>query len=248
MTNTANEPYQMLAAVFDRINTGVNGSCLDASYKSMIQSLSNITIDVQMAGRQWTYQTCREFGYFQSCEPQTNCMFSPLETVTYYTNMCNTLFAMNAADVTNNILATNAYYGGTNPVGASNIVFVNGLIDPWHALSITQTISNSLPAVFISVGSHCSDMGATKTNDPPELTAARITIDQIVNAWIYPQIPESSTGGLTRTQKIIIICVCVGGGLPILLVTLYCCFKRRSGAATDTTDHFAKIPDQSSET
>lgn len=44
--------------------------CLDYTYSSMIETLSNTswTSDAASGGRQWTYQTCTEFGFFQSSD------------------------------------------------------------------------------------------------------------------------------------------------------------------------------------
>jgi hypothetical protein len=42
--------------------------CLDAGYMSMINQLRNTSWNASASegGRQWTYQTCVEFGFFQS--------------------------------------------------------------------------------------------------------------------------------------------------------------------------------------
>ncbi len=138
MTNTsapgASSDLDRLAVVFSTINTGLNGSCLDASYQNMVKFLSNATVDEAQASRQWTFQTCNEvlhtdtthtyppyplwvrvgltsgvvlcfvqFGYFQACDVDELCMFSPLETVQYYTDLCAAVFGIDAATTSNRV-------------------------------------------------------------------------------------------------------------------------------------------------
>ena len=42
--------------------------CLDVSYVDMVSDMQNTSLDSDVAGggRQWVWQTCTEFGYFQS--------------------------------------------------------------------------------------------------------------------------------------------------------------------------------------
>ena len=44
--------------------------------------------------------------------------------------------------------ATNTEYGGQD-VDLTNVVFVHGSIDPWHAMGITNSSSESAPAIYI---------------------------------------------------------------------------------------------------
>ena len=44
---------------------------------------------------------------------------------------------------------TNTFYGGNKPHGATNIMFVNGSIDPWHSLSVFEQLSDTLQAILI---------------------------------------------------------------------------------------------------
>lgn len=43
---------------------------------------------------------------------------------------------------------TNTIYGGLD-IEATNVVYVHGSIDPWHALGITKTTGNHAPAIYI---------------------------------------------------------------------------------------------------
>lgn len=101
-------------------------------------------------GRQWFYQTCTEFGFFQSSsyKPQVFGKDFPVE---FFIKQCmdvfgpkyNGNFIYKAAD------QTNAMYGGLE-IDVTNVVFVHGSIDPWHALGITKTLNQGAPAIYIN--------------------------------------------------------------------------------------------------
>ena len=44
--------------------------CLNYTYESMLEDLAQTEWDqaVQVGGRQWTYQTCSEFGWYQTTD------------------------------------------------------------------------------------------------------------------------------------------------------------------------------------
>jgi hypothetical protein len=68
--------------------------------------------------------------------------------------MCQDVFGVDQNSIQFNIDATNDLYGGANipATGPTNILFVNGNVDPWHALGVTQDISDSLTAILIDGG------------------------------------------------------------------------------------------------
>lgn len=43
---------------------------------------------------------------------------------------------------------TNTLYGALD-IEVSNVIFVQGSVDPWHALGITKTINQGAPAIYI---------------------------------------------------------------------------------------------------
>ncbi len=67
----------------------------------------------------------------------------------------------------------------------TNIVFPNGSIDPWHALSITtQQEGSSVKALFINGTAHCANMYPPRASDPQELKEARMDIAALVGVWL----------------------------------------------------------------
>jgi hypothetical protein len=156
------------------------GQCIDIAYTSMISQLQVTTPMATGVGlRQWTYQTCTEFGYFQSTD-SPNQPFGTLVPISFFTGICRDAFGFNWLP---RIAETNGYYGGKNP-GGSRVLFVNGGLDPWSSLSVTKTISPDLPALFIAGTSHCANMFLPKAGDPPSLPIAQEQIRQQIHTWI----------------------------------------------------------------
>ncbi|CAL5352702.1 unnamed protein product [Camellia sinensis] len=81
------------------------------------------------------------------------------------------------------------YYGGHDIKAilqrfASNIIFSNGLRDPYSCAGVLQDISESVVAVYTVNGSHCLDILPTDKSDPQWLTDQRNTEVRIIQDWI----------------------------------------------------------------
>jgi hypothetical protein len=46
------------------------------------------------------------------------------------------------------VMKTNTYYGQLSP-GTTNVIYVHGTIDPWHALGLTKSSDPDLPTILI---------------------------------------------------------------------------------------------------
>lgn len=68
--------------------------------------------------------------------------------------------------------------------GTSNIVFSNGLLDPWSAFGVLSDVSDSVVAVLIPDGAHHSDLMYSRPDDSAGLAAARQAIMGHVKQWI----------------------------------------------------------------
>ena len=134
--------------------------------------------------RQWFYQTCAEFGYFQTSDSKKQ-PFGSLISLDLYTKVCQEVFGITPDKVKANIQNTNNYYGGRDiNKKVTNIVFPNGSIDPWHALGILKDITSHLKAVYITGTAHCANMYPSSKYDRKELIKAREKISDIVGEWL----------------------------------------------------------------
>ncbi len=93
------------------------------------------------------------------------------------------MFDIKEADIKTAIASTNAHYGGTNVTG-TNIVFPNGSIDPWHRLSVLESIGPTVRSFYIHGTAHCANMYPPSMHDPLELTQARDNITVAIGTWL----------------------------------------------------------------
>ncbi|XP_038049369.1 thymus-specific serine protease-like [Patiria miniata] len=221
MTNESfSDPLDALKAVyFKHVVSGP--TCTDASYSNFINFYRN---DSHVTStRPWLYQTCTEYGYYQTCDADTNCMFLDLVDLDWWLQVCKDIFGVElGSEVLDHVDFTNSYYGADKPWG-SRIVFANGDLDPWHALGVKENLAESMKAVMIRGGSHCQDTRATTSYDTEALKAGRIAIKNEVKKWLaspgyYQPEPEecpSSADPLGRSFQptLIMLGVFLGGCL-----------------------------------
>lgn len=187
MTNQSiGSPVSRLAVVNDLLLTTYDQKCLDYKYHNMINSMRNDSYNSEVAegGRQWTYQTCTEFGFYQTStyKPQ---IFGDQFPVGFFIQQCQDIFGpkFNASFLKYAVDRTNTLYGALD-IQVTNVVFVHGSIDPWHALGITKTMNQGAPAIYIQGTAHCANMYPKSENDPQALKAARVEIQQLIGSWL----------------------------------------------------------------
>lgn len=186
MTYTDDTPYAKLVQFVQNYLANMGFPCLNNDYTSYVTSLNNTRLDPTGEAwfRQWFYQTCSQFGYFYTCEANTSCIYSTLLVdLPHYLDICFHVFGIPEKKVYQGVAFTNSDYGGKKPNG-SRIVFVNGSIDPWHALSVLTNLTTSEVAIFIHGTAHCADMTSPSCQDPKNLTAARKEISRLVGVWL----------------------------------------------------------------
>ncbi|KAF8009532.1 hypothetical protein BT93_J0517 [Corymbia citriodora subsp. variegata] len=81
------------------------------------------------------------------------------------------------------------YYGGHDIElillrFGSNIIFSNGLRDPYSSAGVLKNISDSIIAIYTEKGSHCLDILAEKQTDPDWLVMQRKAEVEIMKGWI----------------------------------------------------------------
>jgi len=70
LNTTAGPPVTRLGLVNDMLLKESNTTCLDYKYEKMVADMKKVSWDSETAkgSRQWTYQTCHEFGFYQTSE------------------------------------------------------------------------------------------------------------------------------------------------------------------------------------
>jgi hypothetical protein len=130
--------------------------------------------------RAWTWQTCNEYGWFQTASGKLR---SASVNLSYYDRICRTIFDdLGVPDQTD----LRRRFGGLKP-NVSNIVFVNGGIDPWSTLSV-PTEGNITEYHWYSVkiysGSHCSELSRPGINESAETTQKRELVLRIMTELV----------------------------------------------------------------
>jgi len=179
------EPMDRLAAVNDiMLNLGQE-ECLDHTYESFLGQLTETSWSGEGVGwRQWIWQTCTEFGWYQTTNQESG-VYGHTLPLEFMEQWCQDAFGPEFTHemLEKSVAASNIEYGGFEP-SVSNVVFVHGSIDPWHAMGVLEDLHDGAPAIYITGTSHCADMYPDSSSDPEELTAARIRIGSLVKGWV----------------------------------------------------------------
>eukprot|EP00658_Telonema_sp_P-2_P037547 TRINITY_DN2699_c0_g1_i1.p1 TRINITY_DN2699_c0_g1~~TRINITY_DN2699_c0_g1_i1.p1 ORF type:complete len:518 (-),score=124.16 TRINITY_DN2699_c0_g1_i1:465-2018(-) len=131
----------------------------------------------------WGYQTCTEFGFYQTCELGSNCFYTQgLVLLEDMMAFCTSDFGIANESVAEAIAATNKFYGADHP-NATRVFYPNGDVDPWHGLS-KLTASPGLPVLMVSGASHHAWTHPSAPTDQESVIAARATIRAQVSTWL----------------------------------------------------------------
>jgi hypothetical protein len=175
-------PIEKLAA----FHVARNGpeDCYDYNYQSnFIDYLKNETLDTSDINRQWTCQTCAEFGFGQSAASSKSIfgVFQYLNEQVVHEEMCKQVFGI--TDTNDRVDATNKRYGGL-AIDVADVIFPNGNIDPWSSLSLingTKVFNPSSKIAYIDGTSHCRDMYNIGNSDSSSVVWAHEEIEKHVD-------------------------------------------------------------------
>jgi len=178
------DPIKRLAA----LSKSVGSPCINTDYHQIINQLKEEAWDspyVSGGSRQWIWQTCTEFAYYQSTDSNKQPFGVGTVGIKYLEELyCKQPFGITSQDIATNVALTNKRYGGRAP-NATKVFFFNGSIDPWHTLSVYGgDLNTSSPSRYIEGTSHCYDMYEAKPDDPPSLTQARKDMAATLTSWL----------------------------------------------------------------
>lgn len=127
----------------------------------------------------WDFQACTEM-VLPVCSNGVTDMYekSPWN-FTQYSLDCNKKYGIYSEEEKALVL-----FGGDHIKSASNIIFSNGLRDPWSAGGVLETLNPSLPAIKIAGACHHEDLRPSGPNDPQNLIDARLKEIGIIKSWL----------------------------------------------------------------
>lgn len=130
--------------------------------------------------RQWFYQSCNEFGWFQTSGSKHQPLGTKFNT-NFYTNICRDAFGKEYTDsaIENKIQDTNSFFKGLDP-GVDNVYFTHGQLDPWRNAGL-QAIGGS---TIIPNYGHCKDFGSINARDSAEMRDSKVAIAELIEQWI----------------------------------------------------------------
>lgn len=175
------------AAVNKLLLSVSNTTCLSYKYQEYIKAMQKT--DWKSAnenGRQWFYQTCTEFGFYQTSSKPTD-LFGSYFPVEFFTKQCEEIFGskFNEQFLENAVKRTNIFYGALD-INVGNIIFVHGSIDPWHALGLTEVAPDKpYEVIYINGTAHCADVYPSSPKDSVPLKEARKKIRSVIKSWLW---------------------------------------------------------------
>ncbi|CAL0324193.1 unnamed protein product [Lupinus luteus] len=178
--------------ILSKINAGL------VAYKGDKTCKVNGPTNVSETNMGWKWQRCSEF--VLPIGIGNNSMFEPNPfSLELYTNECKKHFGVSPRP---HWITT--YYGGYDiklvlKRFGSNIIFSNGLKDPYSSGGVLDNISDNLVALNTVNGSHCLDILAKKESDPKWLVEQRKKEVEIMKGWISQY--YSDIGALRMASK-----------------------------------------------
>lgn len=148
----------------------------------MVSTVKNDSFwDSRDSGRQWTWQTCSELGWFQSAHPNPDeALRSSRVDVNFFLNFCKEIFG---DDVTPDVQLANLKRGGM-ALDVSNLIMVNGCEDPWKWASRTSDYKQVRGYVAECDNcAHCVELYTPSHNDSWNLWWTRVKINYHVGRW-----------------------------------------------------------------
>jgi len=172
------------------------------SYEEQVQALSDTSFDSPYSSdRSWVWQTCNEFGYFQSTT--YNGIFGSFVPVNYYYNLCTDVFGakFNVDYIRGRRQQLVDFYGRARDYNGTNVVIPNGSLDPWHALGTYAQNDPTATPYLINGTAHCADMEPPDDKtDPQGLKDVRKLIFQKLQDWTGAQ-PTSRASRLQVVEN-----------------------------------------------
>jgi len=180
-----NNDTELLQHVFKAVNVYFN-------YTGEAKCL-NLMEEDGIGADMWSYQACTEM-VMPFCYDGTNDMFEPAPwDLKAFTKECEETWG--PAGVPQPTLA-NSLYGGRNLASASNIVFSNGLLDPWSSGGVLKSGEGGVVAIIIPEGAHHLDLRGSNPSDPVSVIQARKQERAYIDKWI-----KNSNMGKYRRPK-----------------------------------------------
>ncbi|XP_025829710.1 putative serine protease K12H4.7 [Agrilus planipennis] len=198
--NTTGSNAEKLASY---IRTEYIGECMGL-YDEFLQMYTspNITSDEY---RQWYYQICTEYGWFQT-STSNNQPFGSTFPLELYNQVCKDLFGVEYDEevLSVGVERTNALYGADTPE-ISRLISVHGSVDPWHPMGVLRDLHSTALSFLVQGSSHCADLRSASNSDSEQIRQTKLTIRTTIARWLDEIKYGTSSGNSLRTSVITIM-------------------------------------------
>ncbi|BET02524.1 Lysosomal Pro-X [Nesidiocoris tenuis] len=172
MVTDVSDDKKLLLGIFEGATLYFNGTgtlkCMDFD--------SQGTQDLGTLG--WDYQSCTEM-VMPMCD-RGDTMFEKVAwDIKTVSDNCYAQFKVRP-----NVNYVRNLYGGKEISASSNIIFSNGLLDPWSSGGVLNNVSDTSIAVILPGGAHHIDLRASNPLDPPSVKQARKFYRSIFKQWV----------------------------------------------------------------
>lgn len=109
-------------------------------------------------------------------------MFGDRFPLSFFIQQCEDIFGKNFNErfLYDSVSRTNTFYGALNP-STTNVLYVHGSLDPWHALGLYNSTDSDTPTIYIQGTAHCANMYEPREIDLPQLKAARVAVGNFIS-------------------------------------------------------------------
>lgn len=181
LTDPGHEPKALLQELFSGLTVYFNftgkAKCMNADQQA----------DGRLDDHGWDFQACTEM-VMPFCYDGIDDFFEPSPwDFKAYAEKCHQSWGVYPRP-----LMAPKIYGGKDISAASNIVFSNGLLDPWSTGGIMWNVSDSVVSVIIPEGAHHLDLRGSNPSDPQSVIDARMLERAFIKIWIESHVSKKS--------------------------------------------------------
>lgn len=198
LDDDSDDPVAKLAKVSKLQNPSCVMPYLVSDYYKMLGRIG------ESSSLSWPWQTCTEYGYYQTCEADSDCPYAKgYVTLKDELSMCHSLFNIKHSKVDAFVNFTNALYGADEPQ-TSRVFFANGDVDPWSGLGVLKSPDNNVSQIvlLVSGSSHHAWTHPEDTITQPAVSAAKKIIQDQVMTWLAEtSLDDASTAASPLTKS-----------------------------------------------
>ncbi|KAH8279640.1 hypothetical protein KR018_012470, partial [Drosophila ironensis] len=162
----------------DLLNTMASALAVYTNYTGKSKCL-NISSNSNADEAGWNIQTCNQM-VMPICSNGTETMFRPATwDFNKFSEKCRKDYGLTPKPY--DIILR---YGGRNLQDVTNIIFSNGLLDPWSGGGVLQAPNDKVHVLILPEGAHHLDLRSSNPADPPSVRDARRKESDIIHGWV----------------------------------------------------------------